>query len=200
MEQKCLSDLRRLRPYSLRAHVSIYGLLAYMYAKSTDQNPINKDCPSLAQRSRPFKRTAFFTTHLLSWNQKCTQEITNPHVNYQVPFQRTLASLAILIIIVVCISLWVRKREGFFLLSSLIRSQLIHCNCGAAGGIWTASLCLSPVWASLKSGAVIICRCSSWQGSRKQMRTLGGVRRPSHTPLPVIHPYDVGLKWHCNFN
>lgn len=126
-----------------------------------------------------------------------TYRITTPHVNYQVPFQRTFASLAVLIIIVVCISL----RDGeFFFLSSLIRIQLIHCDCGAAGGIWTASLCLSPVWASLKSGAVIICRCSSWQGSKKQMRTLGGVRGLSHTPLPIIHPYDVGLKWHCNFN
>lgn len=44
-------------------------------------------------------------THAHIWNN-------NPHVNYQVPFQRTFASLAVLIIIVVCISL--RDRESFF--------------------------------------------------------------------------------------
>lgn len=56
-----------------------------------------------------------------------------------------------------------RSESEPFFIRFLIRSQLIQCNCRTAGGIWTAHLCRSPVCVSLKSGAVIICRCSSWQ-------------------------------------
>lgn len=68
--------------------------------------------------------------------------------------------------------------ESFF----SIRIQLIQCNCLTAGGISTPSLPYSPVWASLKSGAVIICRCSSWQGNKKQMRMQLGMGNTATCP------------------
>ena len=68
-----------------------------------------------------------------------------------------------------------------------IRIQLIQCNCLTAGGISTLSLAYSLVWASLKSGAVIICRCSSWQGSKKTNGSAGEGRaaQPNATECNV---------------